>query len=119
MHGAVDHRGGGPAAQQLVEEELGHFARVRRVAELALGREGIGFEPRQQAGRGRGDHVGLRVMQVGVDEAGHDQLAAVVVHGRRRPAASAASVRVVAGGLDLAAVDDQQAVLMPVNRRPA
>ena len=59
--------------------------------ELALGREGIGFQPWQQAGRGRGDHVGLRVMDMGVDEARHDQLAAQVVHAARRPAGVAAS----------------------------
>jgi hypothetical protein len=112
VHGAVDHRGGGPAAQQLVEEELGDLAPVRRIGEPALGREGVALQPGQQARRRRGDHVGLREMQVGVDKAGHDQLAAVVDDvgplGQRL-----GQLRVIAGGVDLVAVDQQQAVLMP------
>ncbi|MCY1374937.1 hypothetical protein D9M69_623120 [compost metagenome] len=42
---------------------------MRGVGELAFGREGVVLEPGQQAGGGRADDVGLRVMHVHVHEA--------------------------------------------------
>ncbi len=53
------------------------------------------------------------IVQVGVDEAGHDQLAAIVVD-RRIGRQRGRQLRVIAGGLHAAVIDDQQAVLVPV-----
>eukprot|EP01032_Pedospumella_encystans_P022488 gene22488-25482_t len=110
---AMQHADDGNNAQQLVEEELGGGGGVRRVLELALGREGVGVQPGQQAGRRRGDHVGLRIVHMGVDEAGRDHLAAIVVHhrsGRQRGVQHG----IVASGLHLAIGHHQQTVLVPV-----
>nr|GEU28080.1 hypothetical protein [Tanacetum cinerariifolium] len=112
VHGAVHHGRGGAAAQQLVEEEFGHVPSVRRVLEAAFHRKGIGLQPWQQPFRGRRDHVRLRIVDMGVDKAGHEQLAAVVVH--RSPRRQRGVQRgIVARRPHLAAGDDQQAVFMP------
>ncbi len=73
VHGAEHQGGGGAVAQQLAEEQVGHFAGVGRVGEGALGREGVGVQPVQQLLTVGGDHAGLRVVDVGVDETGGDQ----------------------------------------------
>ena len=46
-----------------------------------LGREDVVVQPVQQLAPVAGDHAGLGVVQVAVDEAGQHQMAAVVVEG--------------------------------------
>ena len=102
-------------AQQLVEEELGHLARVTLVREGALRGEGVVLQPLEQAAPVRGDDVGLDEVDVGVDEARQDQLARVVEHGQvaRRVAQQRARVAELA---NIAAIDDQEAVLVVLVR---
>ncbi|SQA86824.1 Uncharacterised protein [Burkholderia gladioli] len=111
VHRAVDQRRGGAAGQQLVDEEARHLARMLRILEAPLGREGVGLQPGQQPRRRRRDHVSLRIVDVRVDEAGHDQLVAQrgeVGVGREAPGQR----RVGAGGHHPAVLDDQQAVVL-------
>ncbi|MNP28141.1 hypothetical protein D3C76_1210910 [compost metagenome] len=79
-----------------------------RIGELALGGEGVGVQPVQQLLAVGGDHAGLRVVDVGVDEAGDDQRVAVFddLHAAyaRQQVAGMADVD------DLAVFHDQQAV---------
>src|SRR5690606_40560275 len=82
MHGGEGGGGGGAVTQQFVTEEVGDLGGVGRVGEAALGGEGVFLQPFEQLLAVAGDDVGLRVMDVGVDEAGQDQLAAVI--GERR-----------------------------------
>ncbi|MNQ66001.1 hypothetical protein D3C85_804780 [compost metagenome] len=112
MHAAIHHGRGGAAAQQFVEEKLGHVARMLGIFKRALRGEGVRFQPRQQTGCGRGDHFRLREVQMGVDETGHDQLAAVI-DDLRAGRQSRLQLRVIAGCHDLAIGHEQQAVRMP------
>src|SRR3546814_8600232 len=57
----------------LIQEKARHLGGVRRVLEVTFSRKGIGFQPWQQAGGGRGNDVGLRIMNVRVDKARHNQ----------------------------------------------
>ncbi len=91
MHRAVDHRRGRAVAQQLVQEKARDALRMGRITELLLLDEGVFLQPVEQLGAVAGDHLGLRQMQVEVDQPRQDQLAAVVVdRGVRRAAAAAA-----------------------------
>src|SRR5471030_2046447 len=103
MHGAVDHGGGGAAAGQFIEEETGDVGRVFGIGEFSFGREGVLFQPWQQAGRRRGDHVRLRIVYVGVDKTGHDDIAAIVVQ-RRTLRKEGDQLAEVAGQVDFAVV---------------
>ena len=76
---AVDHRGRRAVAQQLVHEEGGIGGGVGRVGEFLLLDEGVFFQPVQQLRPVGGDDLGLREMDVGVDEARQHQPAAMVV----------------------------------------
>ena len=78
MHGAEHQRGGGAVRQQLVQEERRHFCRVIGTVILALHREGILVEPLQQLFAKGADHLGLRIMNMGIDKAGHDQFTAQI-----------------------------------------
>ena len=82
-------------------------ARATAVLGVAhLGREGVGVQPVEQLGAVAGDDVQLRAVDVGVDEAGQDQAAGVLV------ALPVVAGRLVAGlRADDAAVLDQQPVV--------
>ena len=81
---AVDHGGGGAVAQQLVEEERRDPRGVGRVLELLLLDEGVFLQPFQQLRAVGADHLGLRVVDVGVDQPGQDELIRIVVDRRAR-----------------------------------
>ncbi len=115
VDGAIHHGGGGAAAQQFVHKKTGDIARVSGVGKLPLGRVRVSLQPRQQAGRRRGDHVGLRVVEMGVDEARHDQFSAIVLQRRARRQASLEFGK-IADGLHMIVVDEQQAVFVPLVR---
>ncbi|MEC5205237.1 hypothetical protein QF022_000193 [Vogesella perlucida] len=87
VHGGKDGRGGGAVRQQAVQHEGGGAPRQLRVAKRRFRRKGVVAQPVQQLAAKRADHPGLGVMQVAVDQAGQNQLAAMVVHryaGQRR-----------------------------------
>ena len=100
----------GAVAQELGQEEVGDFARVLGVGEAPLDRERIALEPFEELLAVGGDDVGLRIVDVRVDEARHDQLAGIVgeLHALRQPGQQ--RVR-RAGSGDLAVVQHQQAVV--------
>src|SRR5439155_20038611 len=74
-----EHRGGGRAVtQQLREEEVGNLAGVGGIVEPPLGWKRVAREPFEQLFAVGRDDVGLRVMDVRVDEAWDDQLPRVI-----------------------------------------
>ncbi|CAJ8478652.1 Uncharacterised protein [Burkholderia pseudomallei] len=111
VHRAVDERRRRAAREQRIEEELGDVARMRGIGEAPLGRERVAVEPRQQARRRRGDHFGLRIVHVRVDEAGRDQLVAHLDE-RRAGREARGERRMGARRDDAPVLDDQQAVLV-------
>ena len=78
VHAAEYQGGGGAITQQFLEEDRRHVAGMRLVFELLLGGEGVGVEPVQQLLAVGGDHAGLRVVDMGVDETGGNQRVAVL-----------------------------------------
>ncbi len=108
---AIHERGGRAARQQFFDEEARRIARIGRIGEAAFGRERVRVEPRQQTRRRRGDHVGLRIVNVRIDETRHDQLVAHLLHlGARRELRRERGIRARCD--DMAVFDDQQAVLV-------
>ena len=79
MHGGEDHRGGRAVLHQAVEERLRRRARVRGRGIAALFGEGEATQPVEQVLAGGGEHPVLREVDMGVDEAGKHEGAAVVV----------------------------------------
>ncbi len=73
MRRAIGQRGGGAVSRQFVEEEFGIARRVLRIGEFLLLDEGVFLQPFEQLGAVGRDHLGLRKMDVRVDEARHDQ----------------------------------------------
>ena len=69
MRGTECQRRGHPVPQQLVEKEDGRFGGMCRVDKARLVRKSVVLQPGQQALRWRADHVGLRKVDVQVDEA--------------------------------------------------
>jgi len=78
MYGREDQCRRRAVAQQLVEEEIGDFARMPGVREAALGRIRVAGQPLEQLFPVGGDDVGLRIMNVRIDETGDDELAGVI-----------------------------------------
>ncbi len=78
MRGAEDQGRGCAVPDQLVAEHLGDHGRVGRIGEGLLGREGMTLQPVQQLGAEGGDHLGLHIVDVAVDEARGDQCVRMV-----------------------------------------
>ena len=106
VHRREHHRSGRAVGEQAVDEAAARRLRAAAAsAWRALGREGVGVEPVEQLGAVAGDHVELRAVHMGVDEAGHHQPAAVV---ERSSTIASGTSRCAAGD---AAVLDQQPVV--------
>src|SRR6476620_2283193 len=73
MRAAIGNRRGGAVARQFVEEKVGIAGSMRRIAKFLLLDEGVFLEPFEQLRAVGGDHLGLRIMDVRVDEARQDQ----------------------------------------------
>ena len=88
---------------------------MRRIGKAALGREGVVLEPGQQAFRGRADDVGLREVDVHVDEARRQDAARPVRDGHarmaRRDGGEGAGILHALAAVGIGA-DDQQAVFV-------
>ena len=110
MHSAIDHRGRGAGAKQFVEKELGDARAMRGIGEFLLLDERIVMEPVEQLRAVGADHLGLRIMDVRVDEAGHDEAAGMIVDNRALRRAGENVAR-FADRLDPAAGDQDRAVL--------
>ena len=78
VHAAEHQRRCRAVAHELVEEELGHLACVRGVGESTLGGKGVVLQPVKQLPAARADDVGLRVVDVGIDESGHQDAVAML-----------------------------------------
>ena len=55
---------------------------MRGIGEFLLLDEGVVMKPVEQLRAVGSDHLGLRIVDVGVDEAGHDEAAGVIVNDR-------------------------------------
>jgi hypothetical protein len=78
MHG-TEHVGGGRAvADQFVEKELGHLLSMRQVGEPALDWKRVVLQPVQQLASAGADDIGLRIMNVRVDETRQQDVFAVI-----------------------------------------
>ena len=108
VHRGEDHRGRRAMGQQRVKETARANGANGRVGIAQLGRKGVSLEPVQQLGAVAGNHLQLRHVHMGVDEARHQQLAAVVV---LRPGG--------VGGFGLHAGDAAVVHQQPVVRPPA
>ena len=73
MDGGKDQCAGGAVAQQLVQEEAGDFVGMGAVRKRRFGREDMAFEPFEQLRAVRSDPIGLRVMNMRIDEARDDE----------------------------------------------
>ena len=111
VDGSEDQGAGGPVAQQLVAEEGRGLVGVGAVGEGLFGGEGVAVQPVEQLRAPGGDDVGLRIVDVGVDEAGCDQLAGKGFDGGVF-GESRGEVGIGAEGRDVAVLDDQQTVRM-------
>ncbi len=68
MHGAIDHRGRGARADELVEKERGDPRAMLGIGEFLLFDESVIVEPVEQLRAVGAGHLGLRIMDVRVDE---------------------------------------------------
>ena len=82
MDRAIDHGGGRAAADELVEKELGNPRAMTGIDEFLLFDKRIVVQPVEQLRAVGADDLGLRIMDVGVDEPGHDEAAGMVVDRR-------------------------------------
>ena len=73
MHSAIDHRGRGAGAKQFVEKELGPACAMRGIGEFLLLDKSIVLQPVEELRPVGADDLGLRIVDVRVDEAGHDE----------------------------------------------
>ena len=81
MRAAIRDRRGGAVAGELVEKERGVARRMGWIGEFLLLDESVLLQPLQELRAVGGDHLGLRKMNVRVDEARHDQRVGVAVDG--------------------------------------
>ena len=75
MQGTKHQRGGGAMAYQLIYKKLRYLLGILRIGKLALHREGVSGKPLQQLFAKGADHLGLRIVDVGIDEPRQQQLA--------------------------------------------
>ena len=71
MHRAEDERRGGAIAHQLVEEDLRDCAGVREIGKARFFGKRVVAQPVQQVAPTRGNDIDLRVVNMSVDEARH------------------------------------------------
>ena len=113
VDGGEDERAGGAVPEQLVEEEGGDRVGMAAVGEGLFGREDMAFEPLHELLAVRGDALDLRIMDMGVDEAGDDQAVEPFDVGLgERPG----EVGMRAAGEDEAVLHHEQAVLEMADR---
>ena len=77
VHAAEDRRRRRAVAQQLVDELLRHHGRMVGVAEATLGGKGIALEPVEQPLAPGSNHLHLRIVQMGIDETGNDEVVGI------------------------------------------
>ena len=82
MHGAIDHRGRGARADELVEKERGDPRAMLGIGESLFFDESVIIEPVEQLRAVGAGHLGLRIMDVRVDEPRTDQAARMIVDER-------------------------------------
>ena len=73
MRGAISERGGRAVTRQFIEEKFGVARGVRGIGEFLLLDEGVFLQPFEQLRAVGRDHLGLREMDVRVDESRQDQ----------------------------------------------
>ena len=93
IHRAKHERRRRPVAQQLVAEHPRHRRGMRGILERHLGRVRVTVEPVQELLAIGGDHAGLHIVHVRVDESRGDQAALVVCDLRARAAERISAAR--------------------------
>jgi hypothetical protein len=106
---AIGNSRGRAVTDQLVVEMGGDALCMGAFDETAFLGEGVGVEPLQQVGSIGGDDLHLREMQMSIDEAGHDQMRAMVDF--RRVGGRLSFDVCVGAACDDQAVDQQQAAV--------
>ena len=99
-----------PERNKFVEKERRDARAMRGIGEFLLLDERIVVQPVEQLRAVGADHLGLRIMDVGVDEAGHDERAGMIVDERAARRAGENVAR-LADRLDQAAGDENGAVV--------
>jgi hypothetical protein len=79
MRRAVSACGGGAVSRQLVEEEFGVVRGVFGNAEFLLLDESVFLQPFEELGAIGGNHLGLRIVDMRVDESRHDQRIGIMI----------------------------------------
>ncbi len=80
MHRAIDRGSGGSRPQQFTEEHSRNPFGMGRVGKLLLCNESVAVEPFEQMFAEGGDHLGLRIVDMGVDEAGNNKTVVEMAH---------------------------------------
>src|SRR5271166_7033301 len=79
MDRAIDHRRGRATAKQFIKKEFGNPSAVRGVAELLLLDERVIVQPVEQLRAIGADDLGLRIVDMCIDESRHDEAARIFV----------------------------------------
>ena len=116
VHGGEHDRAGGAMRPQGRQETLRAQVRHLGVGVALFGGEGVGVEPVEQGGAKAGDHVELRTVHMGVDEAGHQQATPVVFLGDMLPAWGH-SLGGRLHGVDAAVFDEDEVIRAPAHAR--
>ena len=111
MGRAVDSCRGGAVAQKLVQKEAGDAGGVRRIGELLLFDEGVPVQPLEELRAVGRDHLGLRIVDVGIYQAGQDHAVRIVIDGSAGRHFHQ-QLRGVPDPSDAPVLDDQQTVGM-------
>jgi hypothetical protein len=114
VHSGEHDRAGGAMRPQGRQETLRAHARHLGVGVALFGGEGVGVEPVEQGGAKAGDHVELRAVHMGVNEAGHQQAAAMVFLGDMLPARGQ-SLGGRLHGVDAAVFDENEVIWAPAH----
>ena len=77
-----------PERNEFIEEEISHARAMRGIGKFLLLDEGVILKPVEELGAVGANHLSLRIVDVGVDEAGGDETAGVVVDDCARRSAS-------------------------------
>ena len=78
MHGAINGSRGRAMRRQRVEKMPRDAAAMLRIGEFGLLRKGVFLQPVEQLGAPGGNDLHLRVMRMRIDEAGHNQMRAMI-----------------------------------------
>src|SRR5208337_1591650 len=110
MDRAIDHRRGRATAKQFIKKEFGNPSAVRGVAELLLLDKRVIVQPVEQLRAIGADDLGLRIVDMRIDEFRHDEAARIFVDDCGLGRASE-DVERLADPLDAPVLDEYRSIL--------